>query len=144
LHKLTEKIMGFTHPKRVFEMDSIIVSEIEKMRDEIREQHHAFRDGYWSKSLDAILGLYEKGMHYQCGNCGKMNSEPHCKCAEKKEEFHPCCGMKKNAETPVQETKECNNNVDTCKHIRYPESYKYCPNCGERIIDGSESNRCKD
>lgn len=47
---------------------------------------------------------------------------------------------------PVEEVKveKCKEYVDTCKHIRYPKSYKYCPNCGERIIDGSEDYRRTD
>ena len=66
MHTLTEKIMGFTHPKRVVEMDSIIRTYLGEKAKELDATGHRFRStneilGLSSEVGEPILGAKEYG-----------------------------------------------------------------------------------
>jgi len=92
--------------------DSIIVKWLEQKTKEIHEEE--------VKESNRYNGLF-------CDECKTWCTPTSCK--------SPKSNESKSQKKPEGECKEY---VDTCRHNSYNLEWKYCPFCGEEIIDGTK------
>ena len=132
MHELTEKISSRVYPQDVNGMDSIITSWLQEKAVKLTHQ------GSFAKEILALTDSPKETRAERLGYGSFTDplKEAECPCYKSGMDVNGCtcgCHQLKPKETVVGE--KC---VDTCKHIRYPIGWKYCPTCGEKIKDGSE------